>query len=164
MATFIHIFAERDKSSIIKNGIKVYKAAWREINGVFVSPVIEDYYGTHQWHREVQRARNIPKLVARIKIPDDQKVFIGKYNEDHIEVTASQAIGIAREHNDPIGLEVIIPRAIKAGEVQKIYKPPKMVGWRYHPSAKGTKPCGCPYCQKGEPFSKKLRDAYERGL
>jgi hypothetical protein len=48
MATFIHIFAEKDKASIIKNGIKVYKAAWRELNGVFVSPIIEDYYSTHQ--------------------------------------------------------------------------------------------------------------------
>ncbi len=164
MATFVHIFAEKDRSSIIKNGIKIQKIGWRKINGVFVSPVTEDYYATHQWHREVQRVKNIPKLAARIKIPDDQHVFIGKYTEDPVKVTASQAIGMAREHKEPMGLEVIVPRAIKPDEIQKIYKPPKMVGWRYHPAAKGTRPCGCSYCQKGEPFSKKIKEEYERGL
>jgi len=164
MATFVHIFAADDRASILKNGIKVQKAIWRKTNGVFVSPVTKNYYATHQWHREVQRVSNVPKLAARIKIPDDQQVLIGKYNDDHIDVAASRAIRVAMKHEDPIGLEVIIPRAIKPDEILKIYKPPKVVGWRYHPAAKGTKPCGCPYCQKGEPFSKKIKEKYERSL
>jgi len=160
VATFVHIFAEKDKASIIKNGIKVPKAKWRKVNGVFVSPVTRNYYNTHQWHREVNRYKNVPKLFARIKIPDDQTVFIGKYNKEHIEVEASQAIGIAIEHRDPLGLEVIIPRSIKPGEIIKIYKPRKTVGWRYHPNAKDKKPCGCLYCQYGQPFSKEIKKRY----
>ncbi len=161
---FFVLFAEKDRASILKNGIKLQKAVWRETNGVFVSPVTDNYYNTHQWHREVQRVRNVPKLAARIRIPDDQQVFIGKYNEEHVKVAASDAVGIAIEHEDPMGLEVIVPRAIKPDEIIKVYKLPKMVGWRYHPGAKGSKPCGCPYCQKGEPFSKKIKEDYERSL
>jgi len=164
MATFIHIFTEDDKKSLLRNGIKLQKTKWRNIDGVFVSPVTEDYYFTHQWHREVNRVRNVPKLVARIKIPDDELVYLGKYNEEHVEVTASKAIGIARKHDDPHGLEVIIPRRIEPNEIQKVYKPTKIVGWRYHPKAKGTKPCGCSYCQRGEPKSKRIREEYEKDL
>ena len=60
-------------------------------------------------------------------------LFIGKYNEDHIEIEASTAIGIALKHKDPMGLEVVIPRSIKPNEILKIYRPPKAVGWRYRP-------------------------------
>ena len=164
MAIFVHIFAEEDKFNILRNGIKVVKTKWREIDGVFVSPVTEDYSQTHQWLREVQRVRNVPKLAVRVRIPDDELVYIGKYNEEHLRVRAAEAIAIARKHEEPAGLEVIVPRAITADEVLKTYRPPKMAGWRYHPNAKGTKPCGCPYCQRGEPGAKKLRAQYERDI
>lgn len=162
MATFIHICAEEDRTLIQRNGIKVSKATWRKLNGVFLSPLTEDYTQSHQWMREVQRIRNVPKLAVRVRIPDEELVYVGKYNEEHIEVTAAQSIGLAREHTAPWGLEVILPRRIEPAEIVNVYRPPKVVGWRRHPNAKGTKPCGCPYCQRGEPASKKLRIAYEK--
>lgn len=116
---------------------------------------------THQWYREVKRNRNIPKLAVRIKIPDGERVLIGKYTEEHIEVSASEAVKMVRQHNEPGGLEVIIPRSIKPSEIIKIYKPHKVVGWRYYPDAHGRKPCGCIYCQRGEPNSRRLQDAYD---
>jgi hypothetical protein len=164
MATFIHIFAEEDRSKILRGGIKVVKQAWRENNGVFLSAQTEDYSQTHQWYREVQRLRGVPKLAARVRIPDEEEVLIGKYNEQHIEVTAAKAIAMTREHKGPAGLEVILPRSISPAEILKTYRLPKAVGWRYHPGAKGTRPCGCSYCQRGEPGGRKLRDRYEQGL
>lgn len=100
-------------------------------------------------------------LAARIRIPDDTPVLIGKYNSEHIEVTAAKAIGIAREHEDPLGLEVIALRKIEPKEIISFYKPPKVTGWRYYPAAKGVKPCGCEYCQRGEPYSKRIKLEYE---
>jgi hypothetical protein len=163
MATFVHVFAERDRPKILRNGIKAGRGAWRETAGVFLSPQTEDHQQTHQWFREVQRALSVPKLVARVRLPDEESVLIGRYNEDHIEATAAEAIAIAREHVDPGGLEVILPRSVRAGEILKTYGLPKAVGWRYHPNAKGTNPCGCSYCQRGEPGGRKLRERYDRG-
>jgi len=162
MAKFIHIFVENQMASILKNGIKINKSHGRETNGVFVSPLTENYFNSHQWQRELQRFKGAPTLAARIRIPDTELVFIGKYNEAHLELAASEAIGIARVHQDPLGLEVIIPRKIRRKEILQIYKPPKLVGWRFYPQAKGSKPCGCRYCQRGEPFSKKIQEDFKK--
>jgi len=162
MATFTHIFAESDKGKILRNGIKISKFRYRENNGVFVSPVIDNYFYTHQWYRELKRIENVPKLAARIRIPDKELVLVGKYNGKHITVSASEAVRIVKEHNDPGGLEVIIGRNIKPKEILKIYKPNKVVGWRYYPKSHGAMPCGCPYCQRGEPNSRKLRLRYAK--
>ena len=143
MATFVRIFPEADRASIQRSGIRVTKTKSHQAAGVFVSPVTENYVHTHQLMREVQRVRNVPKLAARIRIPDTQGVRIGKYNERHIEVAAAEAIAIARIHWDSRGLEVIIPRGVRATEIIKIYRPPKVVGWRYFPDAHGVRPCRC---------------------
>ncbi|MEM7261243.1 MAG: hypothetical protein AAF488_04575 [Planctomycetota bacterium] len=157
MATFVHICAERDQAKIRRNGITMMRTGWREVDGVFLSPLTEDHTQTHQWMREVQRVRNVPKLAVRVRIPDDERVHIGKYNERHIEVTGAEAIAVAREHDDPWGLEVVLPRAVHRSEIMKFYRPPKVVGWRYSPESKGKKPCPCPYCQRGEPGGRRLR-------
>ena len=158
MATFVHVCADRDRARILRSGIRVFRSKLRRLNGVFATPVVEDYYRTHQWLRELKRYENIPRLVVRFRIPDDERVLVGRYNEEHLTVTAAEAVAIARAHTDPLGLEVIIPRAIRPAEIMKVIRPLKPVGWRYHPGAKGTKPCGCPYCQRGEPKSRKLRE------
>jgi hypothetical protein len=161
MATFVHIFPEREKASILKNGIKVLKTSWREVNGVFLSPVTVNYYYTHQWNREVLRLENLPRLAARIRIHDEELVYIGKYNEKHQRVKASEAIKIMLEHTAPEGLEVILPRKVMPKEITRVYKPNRNVGWRYYPGSNGKKPCGCSYCQRGLPYSRKLQDLYE---
>ena len=159
MAQFIHLFDERSLSGIKKNGIKKSKGS--SFNGVYVFPQTEDFVVNHQWMRELKRRDSLNILAARIRISDDTLVTLGKYNEEHIEVIASEAIGITREHDDPMGLEVIIPRSILPNEIKSIYKPQKVTGWRYFPKAKGVPPCGCSYCQRGEPYSKKLKDDYK---
>ena len=90
-------------------------------------------------------------------IPDDTQVYIGKFNEDHLEVSAARSVGIARVHDAPLGLEVILPRKVSPSEIISIYSLPKMTGWRYAPNAKGNKPCPCDYCQRGEPYSAKIK-------
>ncbi len=162
MAVFIHLFDERNASSIRKNGIKISKNSNKEIKGVFAYPQTENFVVNHQWMRELRRRAGQNILAARFRISDNTEVLVGKYNEESIVTSASNAIGIVRQHIDPMGLEVIVTRPIKPREIISIYKPPKVSGWRYYPNAKGEKPCGCPYCQRGEPYSKKLRIKYEK--
>jgi hypothetical protein len=161
MAQFIHLFDEKQEKSIRKNGIKLFHSKWRKLNGVFAFPQTENFVVNHQWSRELRRRNGQVILAARFRLPDDETVFIGKYNEEHIEVTASKAIGIARSHVDPLGLEVIISRPIAAKEIIAVYKPLKVVGWRYSPNAKGRAPCGCSYCQRGEPYSQRIQRAFD---
>jgi hypothetical protein len=162
MAQFIHLFDESDVSRIKRGGIRVAKSKWRKLNGVFLFPLTENFVVSHQWMRELRRRRGQSLLAARIRVDDAEPVLLGKYNAEHIRVRAVQAIRIAREHEDPMGLEVILPRSVKPQEIESFYRPPKIVGWRYYPAARGRRPCGCPYCQKGEPFGKRIREAYEQ--
>jgi len=162
MAQFIHLFDESDVSSIRRVGIRLVKTKWRKLAGVFLFPLTENFVVSHQWMRELRRRRGQTLFAARIRLNDAERVFLGKYNEDHVEMTAARAIGIVRQHHDPMGLEVVLPRSVRAREIESTYRPPKVVGWRYHPAARGRSPCGCPYCQRGEPFGRRVREAYEQ--
>jgi hypothetical protein len=162
MAQFIHLFDESDAASIKRSGIRIAKAKWRKSPGVFLFPLTENFVVSHQWMRELRRHRGQSLLAARIRLNDAELVLLGKFNKDPIEVTASRAIGIVRQHLDPLGLEVILPRSVRPKEIESLYRPPKVVGWRYYPAARGRRPCDCPYCQRGEPFSRRIRESYEQ--
>jgi hypothetical protein len=162
MAQFVHLFDENDVGRIRRGGIRIAKSKWRKLNGVFLFPLTEHFVVSHQWMRELRRRRGQSLLAARIRVDDAELVLLGKYNEEHIQVLAAQAIKIVREHEDPMGLEVILPRSVKPKEIESFYRPPKVVGWRYYPAARGRRPCGCPYCQRGEPFGKRIRQAHEQ--
>ena len=157
MATFVHIFPESAKARITRNGIRPLKTGWRLVDGVFLMPVVQSYVVTHQWNREIERVRNVPKLAARIRIGDDEKVHVGVYNQYHEEVSAAEAIAIAAEHTGMTGFEVVLPRKVEPKEIIRIYRPDRNVGWRYSPKSNGRRPCPCQMCQRGEPFSSKLR-------
>jgi hypothetical protein len=159
MAQFIHLATESHRRSIRQSGIKISRAG--SLSGVYAYPQTENFVVSHQWMRELKRMRGKPMIAVRFRIPDSERVLIGKFNAEHIEVSAAEAVGIARAHKDPLGLEVIILRSVRASEVKSFYVLPKAVGWRYYPAAKGRKPCGCPYCQRGEPYSKRIRRAYD---
>jgi hypothetical protein len=164
MAVFIHLFDARNKDSICRNGIKPSRGRENSLSGVFATPQLENHEITHQWMRELKRYDSRVTLAARFRISDSEQVFIGRYNEKHLDVSASKAHAIMKNHTNGLGLEVIIPRTIRPLEIIKIYKPLKVIGWRYHPSAHGTKPCGCEYCQLGQPYSSRIRKLYEEEM
>jgi hypothetical protein len=137
MAQFIHLAAESHRRSIRQSGIKVSRT--RSLAGVYAFPQTENFVVSHLWMRELKRLRGRPMIAVRFRIADSERVLIGKFNAEHIEVSASEAVGIAHAHEDPLGLEVVIPRSVRAGEVKSFYVPPKAVGWRYYPAAKGSK-------------------------
>ena len=160
MAQLIHLASAEDRNALRKGGIKPSRLRSGG-RAVYAFPQTEDFVVNHQWMRELKRRTFIRMLAVRFRIPDGETVSIGKYNAEHIDVTAAEAIAIARSHDDPMGLEVLVPRAIRPKEIISFYTPPKVSGWRYYPEAKGRKPCACPYCQRGEPFSRKIRESYD---
>jgi hypothetical protein len=101
MAQFIHLAAENHRRSIQSNGIRA--ARTRRPVGVYAYPQTENFVVNHQWMRELRRFRGTTIIAVRFRISDTEPVSIGKFNSDHIVVAASQAVGIARDHVDPLG-------------------------------------------------------------
>ena len=156
MVSFIHIADKNEQSSIVKNGIKCVKRKTR-LNGVYAFPIVPNYSTTHQWARELRR-RGIRTLICvQFKIPNAEHVFIGKYNGEKLKLTANAALAAVLMHNDPKGLEVIVPRKIRPKEISRMYLAPRITGWRYYPTAKGKKPfCHCKFCNRGEIRARRL--------
>ncbi|HEX4004598.1 MAG TPA: hypothetical protein VHX60_00335 [Acidobacteriaceae bacterium] len=150
MVSFIHIADQKDQQAILRNGIRSRKRR-SGIRGVYATPVVPNFSTTHQWSRELKR-RGIRTFVCiQFKIPDKEYVLVGRYNGEKSGMTAGEALGVILNHTDPMGLEVIIPRGITAGEITRAYLSPRTTGWRYYPAAKGKPPfCHCKWCNRGE--------------
>jgi hypothetical protein len=162
MPQFVHLADEREIASIQRNGIKAQKIHGDGDKCVFATPVLQDYYQSHQWLRELKRRGIRTMSAVQFRLADDTVVKVGRYNEPHLEVTAAEAVRIFMNHTDGLGLEVLIPYTISPKEITRIYTPDQVVGWRYYPEShsEGRKPCGCSYCQRGQIKNRKLREAY----
>ena len=151
MAAFVHIADEKNGSLIAKNGIRAGR------RGVFCAPVARDFSITHQWSRELKRRGARSLICVQFRIPDDELVSVGIYNGKKVSMTAAEAVSTAANHTAPMGLEVIFPRGILPKEIGRIYPAPRVVGWRYYPSAKGKLPfCHCRACNRGEIRAQRL--------
>ncbi len=96
-------------------------------------------------------------MCVQFRIPDDDLVFVGKYDGDKLAMTAAKALDVVLNHADPTGLEVIIARKITAREITRTYPAPRITGWRYYPAAKGKHPfCHCKWCNRGEIRAKRI--------
>lgn len=163
MPQFIHLADDREISLIRKNGIKAHEIQGRIEKGVFATPVLPNYYLSHQWLRELKR-RGIRTISAvQFRVDDDVLVLVGRYNETHIDVTAAEAVRIFMEHTTGLGLEIVLPSSVSSKAITRTYTPDQISGWRYYPESHsdGRKPCGCSYCQLGQIKNRKLREAYE---
>lgn len=148
---------------IRKNGIKAHEVYGREARGVYATPVLQNYYQSHQWVKELRR-RGIRTISAiQFHVADEIAVSVGRYNEEHVETTAADAVRIFMEHSTGLGLEAIFPGSIPADWITRTYTPEQVIGWRFYPEAHadGRKPCGCSYCQGGMIKGRKIRDAYD---
>jgi len=165
MARFVHLAPEKAVSAIRRAGIKAQRLGRSPGDGfekaVYAMPEVEDFQVSHQWLRELKRSGQRTIVGIYFRVPDDQRVLIGHYSRKHRELTAAEAVGIVRDAEAAEGFEVLIPRRIEPDEIHRVAALPQVTGWRYHPGAKGTKPCGCPFCTKGDIKSKRIRDAYE---
>ena len=162
MPQFVHLADDRDIALIQKNGIKAQKVHGGSEKWVFATPLLQNYYQSHQWLRELKRRGIRTMSAVQFRIADATAVKVGRYNEPHLDATAAEAVRIFMDHTDGLGLEVLIPISIAPKSITRIYTPDQVVGWRYYPESHsdGCKPCGCSYCQRGQIKNRKLREAY----
>lgn len=157
MPTLVHLADEREAANIRRNGIKIGK--YRQ--GIFCMPVLQNFYLSHQWLRELKR-RGVKTFVGvYFKADSKMKVYAGKYNTDHKHIELGQAIREIQTMDDPLGYEIIIDRKIEAKEIQKIKGLPQNLGWRYKPRSNGQRPCSCNYCIRSSIRANKIREKYE---
>lgn len=157
MPTLVHLADERESASIKRNGIKIGK--YRQ--GIFCMPVLQNFYVSHQWLRELKR-RGVKTFVGvYFKVDSKTKVFAGKYTTEHKHIELGQAIKEIKALEDPLGYEIIIDRKIEAKEIEKIKQLPQNIGWRYQPGANGKRPCSCDYCIKSTIKANRIREKYD---
>lgn len=162
MAMFVHITSEREGRRVVKSGLKTHSTRHEEIQfAVFAVPVIPNFTLSHQWVRELKRRGD--KLMSGVyfRISDKEQVFVGRYNQPHRWMSAAESVATMMREPDARGFEVLIPRSISAGEIQRVRILPH-IGWRYFPNAHGRQPCPCPMClMRGEMKSKRIRKKYD---
>ena len=159
MPLLVHLADERNSASIIKNGIKPGKGR----KGIFCMPVLQSFYISHQWLRELKRDGARSYIGVYFKLDSNTMVYAGKYHEPHRHIPLGQAIREIRSMKDPLGYELIIDRKIEAKEIGRIRNLPQHVGWRYFPASheKGIG-CICAMClPRGSIKAKRLRDKAE---
>ena len=162
MPQFVHLTDDRKLALIKKDGIKAQKLHDGS-KGVFATPVLQNYYQSHQWIRELRR-RGVRVISAiQFHVPDEVEVSVGRYSEEHVRTSAADAVRIFMEHSSGMGLEVIFGASIPPEWITRTYTPDQVIGWRYYPEShsEGRKPCGCSFCQRGQIKNRKLREAYE---
>jgi hypothetical protein len=159
MAMFVHLTLESGVARIQRNGINRSRRTRGELpRGVFAVPVTRDFYISHQWLRELKRGNDGVLVGVYFRIPDEELVWVGHYNQSHRQLRAAEAVAEFTAAEKREGWEVVIPRRIEAKEIHRTKALPQVLGWRYFPEAKGKPPfCPCEFCTRGEYGARKLR-------
>ncbi len=159
MPLLVHLADERESSNIQKNGIKLRK----DRKGIFCMPVLQNFYVSHQWLRELKRSGTRTYVGVYFKLDSEELVYAGKFNQEHKHIKLTHAIKEIMSLEDPLGYELIVDRKILASEISKIKILPQKLGWRYYPTSHNTKPtCACPVCiPSGSIKGKRLREKIE---
>jgi hypothetical protein len=159
MPIFVHLAPESRVALIRRNGIGRLRKAWGDRpGGIFAVPVTRNFYISHQWLRELKRRGQGAISGIYFRLADEEPVWVGHYGRAHRRMTAAEAVGEFMGAESREGWEVIIPRRIAAKEIHRVRSLPQVVGWRYHPGAKGKPPyCTCKYCTRGDYGAARLR-------
>ncbi len=144
--------------SILRSGISLGKRR----RFVYFMPISADYGVSYQWGRELRRWGVKNFAAAHFRLPDNELVWVGKYNEEHVQLPLAEAIGQFLKAEEPMGYEFYVERKVTNKEIVRVRPLPHPIGWRYFPNAKGRKPCFCPACiAPGEYGSSKQRKEWE---
>jgi hypothetical protein len=162
MAMFVHLTLEKNLKAIRRNGIGSLRKRADGTRGIFAMPVMQNFYVSHQWLRELKGNHGGGTIASvYFRIEDSEIVSVGHYNQAHQMMSAAEASATISSSESPEGFEVIIPRKIESSEIHRVRMLPQVLGWRYYPAAKGRKPCGCEFCQKGKYGGRKIIKKYE---
>ncbi len=158
MASFVHVTTEDNVRKIRRLGLRAAPSAvWKSsVKGVFAMPVVDDFFVTHQWVRELKRFNSGQLWGVYFRVPDDEVVMIGHFNKHHTARRANEAVAEVMDNRE-LGIEVVVQRNVPPSEIRKAKPLPNKVGWRYAPGSNGQRFCTCPYCQSGTYGGAKLK-------
>jgi hypothetical protein len=163
MAMFVHLALESQTARIKRNGVRRMRRPFGAFpGGIYAVPVTRNFYVSHQWLRELKRRNRGPIAGVYFRIPDDEQVWVGHYNQHHRWMTAAEAVAAFMEADDAQGWEVIVPRRIEADEIHRVRPLPQVIGWRFSPTSKGKAPCPCKFCTFGDYGARRLRERLGR--
>jgi hypothetical protein len=156
----VHLAPEGALRSILRAGIRQGPASWAgpPRRGVFCMPVLRDFQVSHQWLRELRRRGPQQLYAVHFRVPDGEPAWVGHYGSPKARTTVGEAIGEMMRLSDPRGWELVLPRPVRPRELHAVRAVRQVVGWRFSPGAKGRRPCGCAWCQRGERSGRRLRD------
>lgn len=146
MAMLVHLTPEKNVKAILRSGITCQKKGYWRSGGVYAVPVTRNFYVSHQWLRELKRGGQRTICAVYFRIPDDEQVWVGHYNQNHRYMTAAEAASIMSAADIRKGYEVIIPRPIAKSEIHRVRHLPQVIGWRYMPGAHKFSTCMCIVC------------------
>ena len=112
-------------------------------------PVLQNFYISHQWLRELKAGGARTYIGVYFRIPDDTWVYAGIYGKPHRKLKLGQAIKEIMELENPLGYELIMTRKVMQSEIIRIKHLPQTIGWRYMPDSHEKAPCACEYCLRG---------------
>ena len=158
---FVHLTAEKNVKAILRNGLSRLRRAGAVPSGIFAMPVTRSFCVSHQWLRELKRRGLGPIAGIYFRVPDDETVWVGHYNQPHQRMTAAEAVGLIASQPSPEGYQVIVPRKIARSEVHRFRTLPQVIGWRYQPGSHGSRPCPCPVCLKGNFGARRIRQKFD---
>lgn len=102
MPVFVHLTPHSAVPAIRRGGIAPGKRRGLS-RGVYAMPVTPSFQISHQWLRELRRGGGGTIVAVYFRIPDDEPVEIGHYNQGHLPMTAAEAVAVMLgvENNDP---------------------------------------------------------------
>lgn len=154
MPMMVHLTSARNVQHIRRTGIH------KDGPGVYCMPVLQDYYLSHQWLRELRRWMPGPLMAVYFRLDDEERVTCGPYWQAHRTLSVVEAVRLFRQHDEPMqGWEIVVPRSIIPNEIHKIRAISQVLGWRYSPGARSRPWCNCPVCvSRGEFNASKKRE------
>lgn len=166
----VHLAPESRAKRIGEHGVR--GARWtvdvagtrtRIDRAVFAMPVLPDFNVTFQWLRELRRHHGRERMVAvYFRVPSTAEVLVGRYNEAHARVSASEAARRVRER--PWGMQLVVTAGVPARDISAIKNlSTQLVGWTTTPPDAPRWTCVCDYCvPRGTPGLTKLLEARVR--
>ena len=169
---FVHLAPDSSARSIKRSGLTGTKAALAAASGqevilanaVYAMPVVPDMWTTFQWVREIRRYHDARLVAVYFRWPDQEQVYVGRYNQPHIQMSAAAAARWVT--SNPLGAQVVVPVGIAAKHILGIRDVPQLIGWTQNPNAEKRTGCVCPAClwQGDRAFMRRVRAAFQAGI
>jgi hypothetical protein len=148
----VHLAPESAERAIRRSGLRGKKANVSTApsttvvleRAVYAMPVVADFWTTFQWLRELRRGHDERLVAVYFRVPDNEPVYFGRYNEPHLARTAGAAAAWVLEN--PAGAQVVVPRSVAAKEVVAVRRVKQLVGWTDVPEPGKKLACVCPAC------------------